>query len=245
MKNLVIDIGNTAVKYVVFDEDMAVWELSGAKDDASGLNAACLENKIDRMIVSAVALPGTALKEALNSFKAKLLWMSPDTLIPVRNLYETPRTLGSDRLAGVVGASVRFPEQNILVIDAGTCITYDWIDFKGNYQGGNIAPGLNMRLQAMHEHTDLLPRVKAETGMPKRLLGRSTEESMYNGVTWGLKAEMEGYLYRLQKECPEMKAILTGGDCLRLKEFINETCVVVDELLVARGLNRILTYNEN
>lgn len=242
--NLIIDIGNSKVKLFIFHNGEPVWQYAGSKKSADGLQETVVQGKIERAIVSAVAEPGKEFLEAMKQLECPLLKLSSETPVPIRNGYASPKTLGTDRLAAVVGANVLFPKNDVLVIDAGTCITYDVIDHSGVYIGGNIAPGKRIRFSSMHTETERLPLV-SDNGVWPKCLGRTTEEALRGGVMWGLKAEVDYYIESLKVVMPQLKVILTGGDAPFLKEIINKDDLMVDPLLVAKGLNRILDYNEN
>ena len=160
--------------------------------------------------------------------------------MPIVNLYNTPKTLGLDRLAAVVGASIQYPGKNILVIDIGTCMTFDFIDSKRNYHGGNISPGVELRLKAMHHFTSSLPLVIRKNNM--NILGKSTKEALQNGAFQGLKFEIEGFIKNLTNRTKSLTVILTGGDAVNFGETL-ESKIFVDPNLVLKGLNDILTYN--
>lgn len=241
--NLIIDIGNTSVKWVVFHKNAVVWRYEGGRNDVTGLREAFLQGSISAVIVSAVAEVGNDLHVALQEVDCPLLWLSAETPMPIKNVYTTPATLGSDRLAAVVGAHAAMPDDDVLVTDMGTCITYDLMDCGGAYRGGNIAPGMNMRFESMHRQTEHLPLVKADGEWPPEI-GRSTEEALRGGVMWGIVAEVEHYIDYLRTLRPNLKVILTGGDAHFFQNCINKGGILVDDLLVARGLNRILAYNE-
>ncbi len=162
------------------------------------------------------------------------------TPLPIQNTYRTPETLGKDRLAAVVGAFEMFPDQNCLVIDAGTCITYDLLRWDGVYPGGNIAPGLEMRLRAMHHFTANLPPVAI--GETENLIGYSTESAMRNGAQLGIILEIEGFIAWCRSEWGEINVILTGGS---IDFFVKnlKSQIFVNPNLVLSGLNKILNYN--
>ena len=149
---LIIDIGNTVAKLVAFDGEEPVEEIKTNNDTLAALPAFASKYHFDCGIVGSVIGIPEAVEDMLTSMPFPILRFTPDTPIPICNKYKTPHTLGSDRLAAAVGASILKPEKDILIIDAGTCITYDVIDAKKNYWGGNIAPGMQMRLHALHEH---------------------------------------------------------------------------------------------
>ena len=244
--NLIIDIGNSTAKYSTFDaEGNCVTQLEGRRDDAQPLQQLLGTGDITRAILSSVSETAEPLTSLLKTMNPTPLRLSESTPLPVKNGYGSPHTLGPDRIAAVVGARQLFPESHVLVIDMGTCITYDLLTADGIYRGGNIAPGMKMRFSAMHEHTARLPRAEYNGKWPG-LMGCSTHEALTGGVMWGIRAEIELYLQFLDKRWIEMRTILTGGDShifyTELKKDYPR--MTLDEQLVARGLNCILEYND-
>jgi type III pantothenate kinase len=181
--------------------------------------------------------------ELLSKLKHKstvLIELSHHTPIPIENKYQTPETLGKDRLAAVVGATFLKPDSDILVIDAGTAITYDFIDANKVYWGGNIAPGLNLRLRALHEFTQKLPLVEAKEESP--ILGTDTESAIISGALYGIVYEMDGYINHLKIKYPQLSAFLTGGSTFYFDTKL-KNAIFAERNLVLIGLNRILQYN--
>jgi type III pantothenate kinase len=165
-----------------------------------------------------------------------------DTLIPLSLKYKTPKTLGLDRIAASVGALTLFEESNLLVMDMGTCVTFDFISKKKDYLGGAIAPGIQMRLKALHHFTGKLPMVRL--GEKKVVeIGKTTEESILSGVYWGMKHEIEGTISRYIQQYEDLKVVITGGD-IKLFDFEPKNRIFADEFLVLKGLNEIAMYNE-
>jgi type III pantothenate kinase len=162
--------------------------------------------------------------------------------LPIQNHYQTPDTLGMDRLAGACGAHALFPTQNCLVIDAGTCVTFDFVDGSGVYYGGGISPGLHMRFKAMHTFTAKLPLISPKAGVP--LIGASTEASMQSGVVNGMIAEMEGIIARYAGKYAELRVILCGGDAGFFENQLKASIFASPELVLI-GLNSILIHNVN
>lgn len=160
--------------------------------------------------------------------------------LPFEIKYRTPDTLGSDRIAAIAGSLTHFPNESNLVIDAGTCITYDIIIDGKFYEGGNISPGLFMRLNAMHTFTDTLPLVKMNTEVP--LFGISTETAILAGAIQGAAMEMEGMIHAFQQYFGELNVLLTGGDAVH---FVNrlKTKIFATPNLVLQGLGNILQYH--
>ena len=238
---LIIDIGNTVTKMVVFRGDEPVDELRVEGGTLSGLSAFADRPGLRSGIVGAVRDLTADEEAALASLDFPLLRLTPDTPVPITNRYRTPGTLGSDRLAAVVGASSLKPGKDLLIIDAGTCITYEVIDARGNYWGGNIAPGMHMRLRALHDFTGRLPLVEADGEVPG--MGYDTETAIRSGVLRGMKYEIEGYIKSMRSKFPHLLVFLTGGDNISFDPGIRNI-VFSDRFIVPRGFNRILDYNE-
>lgn len=238
--NLAIDIGNTRTKIGVFQGakllEKRIWENWKSQD----LFQLITNQKIENIILSTV---GESVKEDLRQyFRSGFCYIELEshTPLPIRNLYRTPETLGKDRLAAVIGAYQLYTAEACLVIDAGTCITYDFLSADGAYLGGNIAPGLGMRLAAMHHFTARLPQVEIEEN--DQLIGQSTHSAMQNGGVLGMMLEIEGYIQFAQSRFGQINVILTGGDAdFFAKKMKNE--IFVNHNLVLVGLNKILNYN--
>jgi type III pantothenate kinase len=163
------------------------------------------------------------------------------TKLPIQNNYSTPHTLGLDRIAAAVGANMLCPNSPLLVIDMGTAITYDFVNSSNEYEGGNIAPGVNMRLRAMNNYTNKLPLLQARE--EERLLGNDTSSAMMAGVMRGIEFEIEGYISELKKKNPNLSTFLTGGDVFFFEKTLKSSIFVVSNLLLM-GLNEILRYNK-
>jgi type III pantothenate kinase len=180
------------------------------------------------------------LVKELNSKIHRLIELTHKTEIPVENKYSTPETLGKDRLAAIVGAAYLKPGSDILVIDAGTAITYDFIDSNRNFLGGNIAPGIDLRLRSLHEFTQKLPIVEPKTESP--FLGDSTESAILSGALYGIVFEIDGYIDALKIKYPQLSTFLTGGSTFYFDTKL-KNAIFAERNLVLIGLNRILQYN--
>ena len=178
------------------------------------------------------------LQEKLGKLQCPVVRFSSSTPLPLEIGYRTPGTLGSDRIAAAVGAWNEAPGRNLLIIDAGTAITVDFVGKDGKYNGGNIAPGIKMRLRALHEYTSRLPMVDKEGDTPA--IGYDTETAIRSGVINGICHEIEGYINEFKQKYCDLLVFLTGGDEKPLKNRI-KNCIFADKYLVAKGLNRILT----
>lgn len=238
--NLVIDIGNSVVKLSVFDGDKLIELVREGDGGLALLPALCARHACSAAIVSTVRALDEEDIGLIQSLRIPVLWMNPRTPAPIENGYETPETLGCDRLAAVVGAKTLFPGRDLLVIDAGTCITYDWADAHGHYWGGNISPGVQMRFTALHRFTDRLPMINVDGRVLP--IGRDTETAIRSGVLTGVRYELRGYIDDMCRLHPGLQVVLTGGDAMRLTEGLDKT-VFVDPILVLRGLNSILQEN--
>ena len=238
--NLCIDQGNTRTKIGVFDQDILI-EFA-AYEEFGENEISLLFNKftINASILSSVRQDNKQIIDYLKAISNVFIELSHNTSIPIENTYETPDTLGRDRLAAVVGAAFLKQGSDILVIDAGTAITYDFIDSNAVYHGGNIAPGLNMRLRAMHDFTQKLPLVEPVIDTP--FLGKNTQSALVSGALNGIVYEIEGYINHLKIKYPQLLVFLTGGSNFY---FISKlkNAIFAERNLVLIGLNRILQYN--
>jgi type III pantothenate kinase len=235
--NLVVDYGNSAAKVGIFDHQNLMEKYT--LPTADSVKDFFIKTSAANVIVSSV---NTEAAEVLSWVKpdAKKFILHHTLPLPIRNLYATPATLGADRLAGVCGARQLFPLEPCLVIDAGTCITYDFIDADGNYHGGSISPGLMMRFKAVHTFTAKLPLVTPKVDIP--LTGNSTETSIQSGVVNGMLAEIEGIILQYTKKFGDVRVILCGGDALFFENQLKASIFASPELVLI-GLNSILNYN--
>ena len=238
--NLIIDIGNTAAKVALFDGGEMVEVLTESNQSLDCLEALCAKYPVEQGIVATVIDLSERVLAALVALPFPLLWLDSKTPLPVTNLYETPETLGYDRMAAVVGANEQYPRRDILVIDAGTCITYEFIDSKGLYHGGNISPGMQMRFKALNQFTGRLPLI--DSNGRKLPMGRDTETAIRAGVLKGMEYEISGYIESMKHKYPELLVFLTGGDDFSFDSSV-KSIIFADRFLVLKGLNRILNYN--
>jgi len=239
--NLILDYGNTSVKIAVFDLENIIWKKIVEKPDIFLLRS-LFESfpSINKAIISSVAIESAEVCDYLKNIMDTCIDLDKNTPIPVENLYETKDSLGYDRIAGVVGAAAKFPGRNILVIDAGTAITYDFITAKGQFTGGNISPGVYTRARALHKFTARLPMVdlKDQWSFP----GKNTKDAIISGILSGVVYEIDGYINDLKQKYHDLITILTGGD-INLFDKNLKNIIFVDSNLNLYGLNRILEYN--
>lgn len=240
--NLVLDIGNTRRKAGLFSKNSLVESKVVTDWLIRDLLDYCKQAGVRRIIVSSVAAPDDSLKEPLAQH-FDFLELTHETALPFKNRYTTPHTLGKDRLAAVAGAQALLPGQNCFVVDCGTCIKYDLLTEAGEYLGGNIAPGAQMRAKAMHAFTARLPEV--EMYLPNDFIGQSTETALQNGAFRGAALEIEGFVGLFQKRFGSMNVILTGGDAFFFEPFLNISNLKNEPHLTLYGLNNILIFNNH
>ena len=237
---LTIDIGNTRIKTAVFDNGRLVFE-EKFEDDVQG-HVRCLIDKYHPHGCAWCSVGASMPEEEayIESLPCRVLKVTGITPCPLEVAYMTPETLGADRLAAVVGASSLHPAADLLIIDAGTCITYDIVNAQGIYLGGNISPGLEMRLETLHSRTARLPQVDCEGDVPD--LGYNTETAIRAGVVRGIGYELQGCIRHWQKRYPQLKVFLTGGDRFAFSDAVKRD-ILTDSHLVARGLYCLYHYN--
>lgn len=239
MKNICVDYGNTYSKIGYFNGDSLISYFP--KINAPNLINLLQSIDFEEIMVCSVSKSTEEINTELGIFGKKINILSPHTLLPITKNYDTPETLGADRLAAAVGASVVFPDENCLIIDLGTCIKYDFLENGSIFQGGIIGPGLRMRYKAMHQFTKKLPLIEEIEPWPA-LIGKSTIEAMKSGVLNGMLAEMSGIIAEYEALLTKFKIILCGGDASFFESRLKKPTFVVPEL-VPLGLNKILLHN--
>jgi type III pantothenate kinase len=237
---LCIDKGNSSVKTGVFFNDECIHYQTFKELNTTVIAEINSKYKFDAIILCDVGEPNIRLESYLREISDKYIYFDQNTVIPIINGYKNPKTLGKDRLAAVVGANYKKPNSDLLVIDAGTAITYDFIDASGFFHGGNIAPGFSMRLKALNHFTNRLPLV--DTNETSELLGDCTENAILNGAYNGIIFEINGYFETLKIKYPELSIFLTGGDANYFASKLKSP-IFAEKNLVLTGLNRILHYN--
>lgn len=246
--NLTIDIGNTTVKVACFLGTKLVATTRFAGADGQVLDRFISTYKPDTAILCSTASPAVTqdIIRQVESRCRRVLQLTHETPMPIRVAYRTPETLGRDRIATAVGAWCLVSDQgeacDVLVIDAGTAITYDLTLADGSFVGGNIAPGVGLRFAALHEHTGRLPLVSAQGEMP--LVGYDTATAIRSGVLLGVLGEVRSYVEALKRDHPGLKVFFAGGDGKWLHDHLEDIQADYYEHLAAEGLNRIHLYNQ-
>ena len=239
--NLVIDVGNSLVKLAVFEDTKLIYKKTVELDFI--LKHVDLLRKefknINKTIISSVGkLKNSDITYLNRNFD--LVELNSTTKLPFKNCYETPNTLGMDRVALVSAAIQQNTKSNVLIIDAGTCITYDFVSDKNEYLGGAISPGIRMRYQSLNNLTAKLPLL--ETEEPKNIIGNSTNNSIHSGVVYGVLKEIEGVIDAYRLNYKDLTVILTGGDTNFLSKQLKSSIFANSNFLL-EGLNFILQFN--
>lgn len=239
--NLVIDIGNSRTKFSVFNRGKVL--ITVPVDEFKPEHIFVLKDEhpeLSKVILSATKNYSEELKKALQQNFEQFIELDSNTPLPIQNCYETKDTLGKDRIAAVVGAYDLYPKNNLLIIDAGTAITYDILNDKKQYLGGNISPGIDMRFKALNQFTDKLPLVKQQKY--DKLFGTSTENAIRAGVQNGVIFEVDKTIDTFKEFYNNLKVIITGGNAEFFEKKLKNSFFVHFNL-IAMGLNRILEYN--
>ena len=238
--NLIIDVGNTRIKTAVFDDGKMVHNESLSNEIFVSETIKIIKKyHCTNAIISSVGFINKSQIDKLRD-EINLIELDYCTKVPFVNNYASPKTMGVDRIALVSSAISKYPNKNVLIIDAGTCITFDFINYEGNYYGGAISPGLQMRYKALHSFTEKLPLL--EPVEKSELIGNSTETSMHSGVINGAISEIDGIINQYRKKNTNLTVVLTGGDINFLANRLKNGIFANPNFLL-EGLNTILTYN--
>ncbi|GAA4455491.1 type III pantothenate kinase [Nibrella saemangeumensis] len=252
--NLVVDWGNSSLKLGWFEGSVLTESrYHVSPDNFRDLLRQQVRNgrQPDQVIVSSTSRPGEELRAQVAELGETITetthWLIFDntTSVPVSIDYDTPLTLGTDRVAAGVGATVLFPGEDCLVIDMGTCITADVVDQGGVFRGGLISPGLRMRFRGMHVFTERLPLIEPDLQAVRdlpALIGKNTHQAMQSGAINGMLFELNGIIAAHRSERPNIKVVVCGGDALFFESRLKPPIFVVPEVVLI-GLNRILEHN--
>jgi len=237
---LAVDVGNTRIKAAVFEGNTLLESFVFLKTELEKSIQNILE-KYTNTSDLVVASVSDVEKQAFFSFEnaVNIHFVSHKDVFPFVNRYETPQTLGIDRMVLAAGATLQFPNQNRLVIDAGTCVTFDCVDENDNYLGGAISPGLRLRYESLHNYTAKLPLLTLEK--PKDFIGKSTSESIHSGVVNGLVYEIDGFVEEFKAQYSKFIIILTGGDSEFLAKRLKNTIFANSNFLL-ESLNQTFQY---
>jgi len=234
--DLIIDIGNTRIKYASLVSGQIQSKGYCVESEFENLLNS-FKGKVGRLMLSTVkSIDEGLLKRIQKTFPNSFI-LTSNMKMPFKSAYETPQTVGADRLALTAGAMFSFPQQDVLVVDIGTCMTFDFIDTNAVYHGGAISPGLRMRLKALNEFTGKLPLIDLQE--PTDLIGCSTKESILSGVVNGMLKELEGIIDAYKMRYPATKIILTGGDVAFFDKKLKNS-IFADTDILLKGMYFIL-----
>ena len=240
-RQLIIDIGNSSAKAAFFEGNKLLEEVRIEHEALLCFFVdKATESDINSAIVSSVIHLREEVERAIQQLPYPCFRMSARLRMPFDIAYKTPDTLGPDRLAAAAEARALYPDHNLLIIDVGTAITYDVVTAQGLYLGGNISPGIDMRLKALHHFTGKLPLIDKEG--QRHPIGITTETAIREGVLQGVTKEIEGYIHEYISKHPDLLVFLTGGGTFFL-DNTTKSHIFADNLLVIKGLNRILMLN--
>lgn len=236
-----IDVGNTNIKVAVFEQVDLIEKFVFQKKD--------LENNFEKILKKYSNCTNAVLSSVGKLDEIEILWLkkhlnlleiSHASVFPFQNLYGTPKTLGVDRMVLAAGAVLLYPNQNVLIIDAGTCVTYDFVTDNKEYLGGAISPGLRLRYESLHNFTAKLPSLSKK--QPENFIGNNTEEAIHSGVVNGLCYEVEGFVSEYSVKNEQFTIILTGGDANFLANRL-KSVIFADENFLLKSLQQLYTYS--
>ncbi len=239
--NLCIDQGNSRTKIAVFDNERLIKHVIYKSFTSTDVERLFSLYPIDYTIIASVANIEPAVVNTLHRLSKQFVLFDHKTPVPITNAYDTPETLGQDRLAAAVGGARLFPKENVLIIDVGSAITYDVVTKENTYIGGNIAPGLKMRFTILKQMTKKLPYLEVEPDDLIPLFGKNTHDAVAAGVIRGIIFEVKGYMRTLADRGDTFRTIITGGNSPYVSKYIESARV--EKHLVLLGLNAILNYN--
>ena len=240
--NLVVDIGNNFFKLGIFENSNLVFSFFDKNDKIDVEIEKIIGNysKITSALISNVS--SLKINHILNKLNIKIYELDSTFIFPFKLNYKTPESLGNDRLALAAAATILYPNSNNLVIDAGTCITIDFIDNNNYFMGGSISPGVKMRYDSLNHYTANLPLLKNENNF--NYPGDSTNASIHAGIIGGVSNEINGFIKQINSRNDKVNVILTGGDAKILSKTLKIT-IFANQNFILEGLNSILNLNKN
>ena len=240
--NLVVDIGNNFFKLGVFENSNLIFSFSD-KNDRIDIEIEKIISKYKEITSALISnVSSLNISDILNRFNINTYELDSTFIFPFKLNYKTPETLGNDRLALAAAATILFPNSNNLVIDAGTCITIDFIDNNNHFTGGSISPGVKMRYDSLNHYTANLPLLKNKNNF--NFPGNSTNASIHAGIIGGVSNEIMGFINQINSRYEKVNVILTGGDAKILSKTLKIT-IFANQNFILEGLNCILSLNKN
>ena len=237
--NLVLDVGNSLLKIALFEKSELIQKFKFSENYKRNIEDIISKYKVTHSIISNVGRIDDSIINILKE-STNLLLVSNQLKIPFKNLYKSKNTLGQDRLALVSAAAFNFPNENVLIVDVGSCITYDFKNNNNEYLGGGISPGISMRFKSLNTFTSNLPLIDFDSIY--QLIGNNTKNSITSGVVNGIISEINGIMQQYREQFKNIRIILTGGDSNFLLKRIKNT-IFADRNFLLIGLNKLLEDN--
>ena len=237
--NLVLDVGNSLLKIALFEKSELIQKFKFSENYKRNVEDIISNYKVTHSIISNVGRIDDSIINILKE-STNFLFVSNQLKIPFKNLYKSKNTLGQDRLALVSAAAFNFPNENVLIVDVGSCITYDFKNNNNEYLGGGISPGISMRFKSLNTFTSNLPLIDFDSIY--QLIGNNTKNSITSGVVNGTISEINGIIQQYREEFKNIRIILTGGDSNFLLKRIKNT-IFADRNFLLIGLNKLLEDN--
>lgn len=244
MTNLVLDLGNTNQKAAIFKNSELQSIIIHPALKPEYLDTFIAQHTSSKpfscLMASVVPVDPSLITYLTANYRfTQLSYAMP---LPITLNYQTPETLGADRIAAATAISYRSHNQAALSIIAGSCIIYDLVDKNNVYQGGAISPGVEMRLKALNTFSKKLPLVPLQPFA--ELTGATTQQSILSGVLNGIAFEIDGFIEHLKLKYPDLNVFVSGGDLNYFDKRLKNNIFAVPNL-VLEGLNKILLFNEN
>ncbi len=237
--NLILDVGNSLLKIALFEKSELIQKFKFSDNYKRNIEDIISNYKVTHSIISNVGRIDDSIINILKE-STNLLLVSNQLKIPFKNLYKSKNTLGQDRLALVSAAAFNFPKENVLIVDVGSCITYDFKNNNNEYLGGGISPGISMRFKSLNTFTSNLPLIDFDSIY--QLIGNDTKNSINSGVVNGIISEINGIIQQYREKFKNIRIILTGGDSNFLLKRIKNT-IFADQNFLLIGLNKLLEDN--
>jgi type III pantothenate kinase len=240
--NLVFDFGNTRIKGAIFKEDSLLRSFFIDNHDFNKIKKINELVDISKIGITSVVNIPLGFKSQIEQLNIPILIIDNATPLPIKIKYDTPETLGADRICNAVAGYSAYPNKNVLIVDFGTCNKYDFVDQKGSYLGGSISPGYKMRLDAMHYFTDNLPEIDPSQMID--FIGKSTKSSMQTGAFWGVIGELNEFIRQYQSRFNDINILATGGNLIFFEKVL-KNFIFADSNLTLKGINSILNYQRD
>ncbi len=240
--NLAVDIGNNFYKLGIFENSKLIYNAYGKNDKIDDKIKKVLSKNISINYALISNVSSLTIIDIINRYNIKTFELDSTLILPFKINYQTPKTLGNDRIGLAAAATILFPNSNTLIIDAGTCITVDFIDSDNNFMGGSISPGVKMRYDSLNHYTSKLPLLNHENNFD--FPGNSTNTSIHAGVIGGVSNEINGFIKKINSRYKNVNIILTGGDAKILSKTLKIT-IFANQNFILEGLNCILNLNKN